>query len=143
MLKFVDPYPSLASVPEVEMDLFEKICFSAPLEHLDPSKHFTCARALAEAAVKVFGSGLQIRMGTHLGFMHAWLETPSGHLIDLLPIGIMSGPIFVNSDRLGPRRFYRILGRDDLKHCLSADDHPEDYEVLVDVFVDDMRTPCP
>lgn len=56
---------------------------------------------LARAIGKIFN--LKIVDGYyHHGYEHSWLVTPSGHIIDVYPVGMIGGPLICIGGRFSP-----------------------------------------
>lgn len=53
---------------------------------------------IARAVARVIGKSVKVIDGHYFPFFeHSWLETERGNIIDVYPVGIVGGPIFVNS----------------------------------------------
>lgn len=74
-------------------------------------KHFVSARLLADVAgclERREHREVKPVLGLSFGHAHAWIQIRHGHIIDLLPIGVESGPLLLHCRSLrGPRLMYR------------------------------------
>ncbi|MDP2668851.1 MAG: hypothetical protein Q8P07_03405 [bacterium] len=98
------PY-TLRFIPEDEVKLFEKIRAAIlRMPDLDlgrdenDSEIILCCHILARAVAKVFS--LRYEDGyfsERTPYSHSWVLTPTGNIIDLYPVGMLGGPLFVES----------------------------------------------
>ncbi|MDB5266881.1 MAG: hypothetical protein JWN89_696 [Parcubacteria group bacterium] len=139
--RLIEHYLPMEPPSEEERELFDSLSLMPAVlsEHLSRSRHFTSAHALAEAAALVFSEDLRAVAGRSLGYMHAWLETKTKHVIDLMPISIMSGPIFVHKDHLGLRRFYVQMPVRDVAAAVDNVFDTSEYRTLVESLLDPLR----
>ena len=103
-------------IPKEDIVLFEKIKRSvdelpdeiANLEYygrMVASRQVSC-HVLARAVAKIYvNEGLRIIDGYFAkSFIHSWLETKNGNIIDVYPVGVVNGPFLMSGASRGPSK---------------------------------------
>lgn len=133
-------------IPKEDLLLFEKIRKSiAELPNINLSKgekgntRLVSCHMLARAIVQTY-NGLKIVDGLfYPNFIHSWCMTLNGHIIDVYPVGIIGGPIFVSGDYGGPARWLYKQKNIESSFGLSFSDMQfkddiENIKVLLKIF---------